>query len=61
MALKAWLLLSIFLAMVACVALYVFYQFFIKLKKHQIDDFQILIVVVTIIIIIWLVKNIFVF
>ena len=59
MAIKVWVLLTIFLAMVACVALYVIHSFFIKLKKRNIDDFDIIAVVLTIITIVWLVKNIF--
>jgi uncharacterized membrane protein YbhN (UPF0104 family) len=57
MALKVWILISVFIAMVAYVALYVIYRFFIKLKKHEIDDFDIIIFVLTIIVIVWFIKD----
>jgi len=56
MALKAWILLSIFLAMVAFVAFYIIYCFFVKLKKHQVIDFDIIVVVGTVIVVVYLVK-----
>jgi ABC-type maltose transport system permease subunit len=58
MTLKVWILISIFLAMVAFVAIYIIYCFFEKLRKHQVIDFDILVVIGTIIVVVYLVKSI---